>query len=165
MYLACCDTLLFCFLYYIRLVFTLWKYIQIQHFLVLLFVCHSFLTDSLLTCNQNPMPWRLETQLRFVCSSWTGTSSVDHIALRTQIFYLPVPPQCQDERCAPLHLASSLLSNTEITSLGLQIDLYYHWGRDTQPTQFSRADVQGICNQRVGAMTISHQLNYAHIVT
>ena len=31
MYFACCDILPLCFLYYRRLMFTLWHYIQIQH--------------------------------------------------------------------------------------------------------------------------------------
>lgn len=85
--------------------------------------CHSQMTCSSShgACFRDLFSW---------CGpGWPGTSSVDQAALRTQIFHLSVPPQCQDERCAPSHLASSLLSNTEISSLCLQIDLYYHWGR------------------------------------
>ena len=41
MYFACCDILPLCFLYYIRLVFTLWQYIQILHNLLCASVCHS----------------------------------------------------------------------------------------------------------------------------
>jgi hypothetical protein len=41
MYFACCDIQPLCFLYYIRLVFTLWQYIQILHNLLCASVCHS----------------------------------------------------------------------------------------------------------------------------
>ena len=40
MYFACCDILPLCFLYYIRLVFTLWQYIQILHNVACWSVCH-----------------------------------------------------------------------------------------------------------------------------
>ena len=55
MYTACSDTLLHCFLYYIRLVFALWNnYIQIQHSLVPVSICHFSPTPC-------PPVWNLDS--------------------------------------------------------------------------------------------------------
>jgi hypothetical protein len=40
MYFACCDFLPLYFLYYIKLVYTLWQYIQILHNLLCASICH-----------------------------------------------------------------------------------------------------------------------------
>jgi hypothetical protein len=78
---ACCDTLLFCFLYYIRLVPTFWKYNQIQHSLVSVSICHSFLA------HMQPEPCSLQIRNPIkVCQQQCGISKAFYSVLCSSLW-------------------------------------------------------------------------------